>query len=300
MIRSPVARFHLYGETFGESGGHRPAHFVHVETIRARSEPRDWTIGEHTHAGLAQLIVITAGGVLATLDDRIEHRPAPVVLAIPAGAVHGFAFDPDTEGHVVSLADGQLDSSPMGAWIRVVLFERGATVPLSADVGDRVTALGDQLLAEHTAPAAGSDVVVQALLHALLVVVARTADAVDVDASGEAGADVTAADLRRPDLYREFRDAVEQHLTEHWSVEQYASALGVSASTLDRACRRVAGTSAFEVTQERLELEARRRLRYTGVPVQQLAADLGFADPSYFARFVRRRTGSTPSAHRSG
>lgn len=265
---------------------------MHVETIRSRSEPRDWTIGEHTHGGLAQLIVVTSGGVRATLDEERGHQPAPVALAIPSGAVHGFRFDPGSDGLVVTIGDVRLDTGAMGPWIRTALFERGAVVRLAPEVASHVGAIGNCLLAEHEAAAVGGDVAVDALLQALLVTVARAAEA-GVD-NGASGAE------RQPDLYRTFRDAVEAHYSDHWPISRYAAELGVSESTLNRAVRRVAGCSAFEVTQERLELEARRRLRFSGTPVQQLAADLGFVDASYFARFVRRRTGRTPSDHRNG
>jgi AraC family transcriptional activator of pobA len=263
---------------------------VHVETIRSRSEPRDWTIGEHTHGGLAQLIVVLTGGVRATLDEQREHQLAPVALAVPSGAVHGFRFDTDTDGLVVSIGDVRLDTGAMGPWIRTVLFERGAVIPLVLDAARQVEAVGRCLLSEYEAVAVGSDVAVDALLQALLVAVARAAEA----QGGAAGA------ARQPDLYRTFRDAVEAHYLDHWSVARYASELGVSESTLNRVVRRVTGGSAFELTQERLELEARRRLRFSGTPVHQLASELGFVDASYFARFVRRRTGRTPSDHRNG
>lgn len=231
-----------------------------------------------------------SGGVRATLDEARTHEAAPVALAIPSGAVHGFRFDPGSEGVVVSIADVRLDTGAMGPWIRTALFERGAVVRLAPEVAGHVGAIGACLLVEHEQAAVGGDVAVDALLQAVLVAVARAA---------EAGAGAPGAE-RQPDLYRTFRDAVEAHYTEHWTIARYAAELGVSESTLNRAVRRVAGCSAYEVTQERLELEARRRLRFTGAPVHLIAADLGFVDASYFARFVRRRTGRTPSDHRNG
>lgn len=267
---------------------------MHVETVRERSEPRDWTIGTHVHGGLAQVIAVLSGGVTATLDGGVDHHRAPAALAVPAGAVHGFRFDVDTDGYVISLADGQIDSSPLGGWVRAVLFERGARVALDAATAERVADLCALAEAEHAGAAPGSDVVVASLVEAVVVLVARS-----VMRAGDepAGVDVDRSSRR---VYREFRDLVEEHHAEQWAPRRYASHLGVSPSTLDRAARHVAGCSAFEVAQARLELEALRRLRYTAAPVHQIATQLGFADASYFSRFIRRRTGRSPSAHRAG
>ena len=282
-VQRSVARFDLYGD----AAGALPVDFVHVETLRARSEPAGWTIDAHTHGALAQVVLVSGGTMGVTLDDRSTVVPTPAAATIPPGAVHGFDLTPGADGYVISLADALLDANPMGAWMRSVLFESGVHVRLDPASADRLFALGAQLLAEHDDDAPGRQVVTTALLHALLVVLARLADA-----AGE-------HDRRPPHLYREFRALVEERYAEHWPLAVFADRLGVSERTLQRVCHRVAGVSAFEIVQERIELEARRRLTYTGVSVQQLATELGFVDPSYFARFFRRRTGLTPAAYRA-
>ena len=46
--------------------------------------------------------------------------------------------------------------------------------------------------------------------------------------------------------------------------------------------------------------EAKRALVFTGQPIHEISYDLGFADPSHFARFFRKQTGTTPQAFREG
>jgi AraC family transcriptional activator of pobA len=52
------------------------------------------------------------------------------------------------------------------------------------------------------------------------------------------------------------------------------------------------------LVHDRLLLEARRYLRHTGASSRQISERLGFADPAYFARFFKARTGQTASAWR--
>ena len=91
---------------------------------------------------------------------------------------------------------------------------------------------------------------------------------------------------------------LEAHYLEHWPVARYARKLGLTASRLNRLCVRQSGRSAFALAQERLALEARRRLIYIALPVAQLARELGFRDPAYFSRFFRRHAGLPPDRYR--
>jgi AraC family transcriptional activator of pobA len=99
-------------------------------------------------------------------------------------------------------------------------------------------------------------------------------------------------------LFARFVALVEAHYLEHWAVGRYASRLGLTAERLNRLVRREVGRSALDLVHDRVVREACRRLVYVAVPVSKLAFELGFADPAYFCRFFKRRTGLTPSAYR--
>jgi AraC family transcriptional regulator, transcriptional activator of pobA len=45
-------------------------------------------------------------------------------------------------------------------------------------------------------------------------------------------------------------------------------------------------------------LEAKRLLRYSDLPVTEIAYRLNFEDPSYFSRFFKKYTGFSPSEFR--
>lgn len=89
----------------------------------------------------------------------------------------------------------------------------------------------------------------------------------------------------------------ERYHVDH-SVGSYARGLGYSARTLSRACQQVCGKTAKQVLDERIVLEAKRRLAHTEDAGEQIARRLGFADPSHFARFFRRLAGVTPAEFR--
>lgn len=103
----------------------------------------------------------------------------------------------------------------------------------------------------------------------------------------------------RDTLVQRFRALLELHFRRHPPLSFYAHSLRVSPDHLSRACRAVAGVSALAMVQQRLLLEARRLLGYTGQPVADIAAALGFDDAGYFSRVFTRQQGLSPTAYRA-
>jgi AraC family transcriptional activator of pobA len=102
-----------------------------------------------------------------------------------------------------------------------------------------------------------------------------------------------------PDLVARFQQLLERdHAREH-RVSVYAGRLGVSAAHLSATCRERLGHGAKACVRDRLLLEAKRLLLHSELQVGEIADRLGFDDPAYFARFVRRETGQAPSALRA-
>jgi len=97
-----------------------------------------------------------------------------------------------------------------------------------------------------------------------------------------------------------FRRLVERHHRRTHRVAGYARMLAVSTSHLNAMVRRQLGRPPLELIQDRVALEARRLLLHTDETAARVGYALGFDDPSYFARFFRRRTGLTPTAFRAG
>lgn len=100
---------------------------------------------------------------------------------------------------------------------------------------------------------------------------------------------------RAPRSVERFLALAERDFARHRSVADYASELGLSAGHLGALCRASLGLSAGAWLRGRLALEARRLLAYSGRGAAEIGYALGFEDPSYFARFVRRETGRSPS-----
>lgn len=82
-------------------------------------------------------------------------------------------------------------------------------------------------------------------------------------------------------------------------VEDAAAALGVSVRTVQRLARRYVGITPVAMIRRRRLQEAAERLRTEpGIPLADVAADLGYADHAHLTRDFRAVLGITPSAYR--
>lgn len=100
-------------------------------------------------------------------------------------------------------------------------------------------------------------------------------------------------------LLHAYQARVEAHFRELHEVRAYAGLLHISAGHLGEVVKAQSGKPAIKHLHERLVLEARRLLFYTQHPLKEIAFELGFSDASYFNRFFKRETGSTPAQYRS-
>ena len=285
-----VSRFSLYGE----GNAAIAPEFLHIEPISDRSSRYEWTISPHSHPGIFQLLLLQSGsGVLATDGDEAALRPVTLV-ALPSGCVHAFRFAPEAEGWVLSIAADLLNDTRI-----VALFAAGALAGGKprwlelAKAGRQARRLA-WLLSDLAGVLAGdrSGPLPNPIAAQLALVLAVAGELL----AGTAG-DTRPAE-HRADLVRRFRQLVEQHFREGWGVGRYAAALGTTVPTLTRHCRAVARKAPGELALDRVLLEAMRALTYTRASVSQIADDLGFADPAYFARFFKARTGITASVFR--
>jgi AraC family transcriptional activator of pobA len=100
-------------------------------------------------------------------------------------------------------------------------------------------------------------------------------------------------------LLKNFQAKIDDCFRELHEVGDYASLLNISAGYLSELVKTQSGKPAIKHIHERVVLEARRLLFHTQNSLKEIAFDLGFADASYFNRFFKRETGTTPADYRT-
>lgn len=286
MSKSPaVPSFFLFGEPLRTVEGK----FIHLEELDDRTRPNDWNIRAHAHADLNHVFHIAVGGGVMHVDGERIAFAAPCLLLVPSGRVHGFAYEAETAGSVLTIADSYLRDLTGREPAFASLFRAPRQLPL--DPRSRIAASLEELSRElvWTAPAGGA--AVEGHLLTILVEALRRLVRGEAASPAVPGGHVT--------LVARFRELVEAHYREGLPMAAYARRLGVTVARLRGACLKAAGASPLRLVQDRLLLEAKRALLYSNMTVAEVAYQLGFEDPAYFSRFFAKAEGISPKRYRA-
>ena len=92
-----------------------------------------------------------------------------------------------------------------------------------------------------------------------------------------------------------FRKELDKNYKRYHTVQQYATALGMSVKTLTNSSVQCSGQTPLKLINNRLIVEAKRMLKSKPMLIKEIAYELGFDDDSYFVKFFKRQTGLLPS-----
>ena len=294
MVTAALPLFHLYGDPPDDQA----FDFIHIETIASRSTIHDWTIRAHRHRNLFQILLIERGGGEMTFEAASIAFEAPCAILVPATIAHGFRFRPTvTDGWVITftedIAAGMGDHRGEALARLKALAAAAPVVPIGDAERERLCKLATQLHEERFLARAGFRIALRGLLALIAVEVGRLA-------AGRAGAGAEGLALEPTGATVDaLRGLVEEHFQRERQLAFYADKLAMTVDRLNDHVRRATGVTAGHLIRQRVLTEAKRQLVFTSQPIHAIADDLAFSDPSHFARFFRKQTGTTPHEFRA-
>ncbi|MEZ0538330.1 helix-turn-helix domain-containing protein [Fibrella arboris] len=282
----------LYGEASSETADRQPtADYVFSELLETRSQRFDWVIQPHIHARLFQVFFIENGQFNFQDATGARELTGPCLLLIPPTALHGFVYQAEANGRILTLSDALVDAlfpanSPLTAMLGTLQCITSFQEPNAAGrINELMATIDDEVFDDQPE----KRLMLHVCLQQLFLVVYR-----HWQQNEEPGTGVNNLSLQ---YFRKFQQRVRQAGTSR-SIAQLADELAITPVHLNRICQSVAGKSASQLVQAHLLDEARKYLTYTTYSVSEIAYLLHFEYPNYFARFFRKHTGLSPSEFR--
>jgi len=95
--------------------------------------------------------------------------------------------------------------------------------------------------------------------------------------------------------FLEFSNLVDSQFKDVRFVSEYSEQLSLAPKKLNALSKKFRGQTALQVIHDRIFLEAKRLLAFSGMTHKEIAYELKFDSPSAFNKFIHSKTGDSPS-----
>ena len=95
-------------------------------------------------------------------------------------------------------------------------------------------------------------------------------------------------------LFLQFLKILGEMQVKHQPVDFFARALCITSKNLTQICKKNSGKTASEWITEHVLEDIRYYLKHTDLGLKQICDRLGFSNPSFFGKYVKRHFGVTP------
>ncbi|MBW8325701.1 MAG: AraC family transcriptional regulator [Prolixibacteraceae bacterium] len=100
-------------------------------------------------------------------------------------------------------------------------------------------------------------------------------------------------------LVKRFFHLLEENHHKNLSLSDYSGMIGVTPNHLTQTVKLLTGKTSSQIIKAKQLMEIKRLLVHTNLSVSEIANQLNFEDQSYFTKFFKRETGTTPIQYRT-
>jgi AraC family transcriptional regulator, transcriptional activator of pobA len=277
---------------YGDNNSILLSNFIHCESLEIRSKMYDWEIKEHLHTDLYQLFIIQSGEGILVSENREITLKSPCIITIPTNTLHGFHFQSDICGEVITFSESFLESILKNSPNLLMEINKLQHLSFSEnkDFFKEIKVFEEMIRKELFEENIEKQTVVQSLFQLLFTHIYRFSVLVNES--------IKSSDNRTLRYFQTFQKSIKQSFQETKSIEEYAKELNITAVHLNRICQTLVQKSALQIVQDYLINEAKKYLLNTSYSISEVSYFLNFKDPAYFTRLFKKQTGVSPSDFR--
>lgn len=233
-----------------------------------------------------EVIWVQAGSARFIIDGDEYEINASAFFVFPQGRIHQFLPNKTLQGQVLRFTPEELDDFPRLMFSK---FNRISEVHINAREIVKFEWLF-QLIQAEFADTPKHTPVLKRLFESVLYKLKH------IKTNQMPYTDDQCTNL---DIFDRFQLLLDTFILKDRSIAFYADRLNITPRKLSKTTKLVLNRSANKVINERLIIEAKKKLAYSDDSITQIAYDLGFEDNSYFTKFFKGQTNQTPKVFRS-
>lgn len=247
----------------------------------------------HNHA-FYHLVYFTEGSGEHVIDFVTFPVQKGMIYFMRPGQVHKWHFDEGVDGYIVNFSSTFFDQLFISSNFidQFSFFDQIAAhqvLLLKEDTQQQVEQVFETILYEQSEKQSSAQLMIATLLLQLFLTVER--DNPKTVKEEPAGYNSV--------ILRNFQKLIEDNFKTIRLPKDYAGLLYITPNHLNALCKDYLGISAGEVIRNRIILEAKRLLINFNLSVGDIALELNFPDNSYFVKFFKKYTRTTPEAFRN-
>lgn len=265
--------------------------YLHIESIRSRSELHGWRFKPHRHHNLYQIFFLQESKGYAVIEGKKYSLTNNMLINVPPSSIHGFKFSQNTKGWVLTIPDLYMehtlkDEQKFLEYLSSSFIEKCEDKSLLNELGF----IFNSITKEHTKLNNAISLTLRSLTALLISKIVFLSPHIKVKLETPIS--------NKLSLLHTFQKILNDNFKKRMSIAQFASKLNITPTHLNRICRSQLNVSALELVNERVLLEAKRLLIYTSLSIAEISYELGFNDPAHFSKFFTLKCQQTASKFR--
>jgi AraC family transcriptional activator of pobA len=246
----------------------------------------------HRHT-FYHLVLFTQGAGTHTIDfENFPVKPFQIYFMIP-GQVHSWNFDGEVDGYVINFSVSFFQSFLLKSdYLQSFSFFGGrpldAVIELPDTLKPEIVGLFEKLIeVSEDSRWMGVDLAKTIMLQLFILI--------NMERSTYHPSNLTSYNYT---LLKNFQKLIDTNFATLKLPKEYAEMLFITPNHLNALCKEALNIPAGEVIRNRIALEAKRLLINLDLTITEIAYRLGFADNSYFTKFFKKQTNTTPEDFR--
>ena len=238
-------------------------------------------------------------GVWTSNDNRFPLQPGTIFFANP-GHIRQFTLGEVRDLYILTLSESFLERHVHASIFDDFPFLLAESVPPRI-LGAEQYADFEQLYLQIEKAyhgASQSRIKLIGYLFAVLLIKIKEAFWLDYNPVAEGDTSSKIVNTFKKDLELHYRQLLQQKVDKVYRVRHYAGLQGLHPNYLNTVIKTKTGRTVSSWITEKTIAEAKFMLQNSSTPIKQIASRLGFAEPTHFSNYFKKKTNTSPASYR--